>query len=125
MSSGEFVERRQDANSQSTVLLLKALAEQVGELKTTVADLKRSSTYSQGITTEMIERAVKHAMADGFPDGDAIGHRQAHEQWLRERDERREMWAKVRSGLVEKAIWAVIIGIGILLVFYFGRAFPS
>lgn len=121
----DFVERRQDTNSQSTAILLKQLTEQVSSLTKAVDELKKSDTHDMHEMEKVIESAIEKAMNKGFPNGDAIGHRTAHEEWLEERDERRKMWAKVRSGLVEKAIWAAIIGVGIMASFYFSGAHPK
>lgn len=115
-----MTERRADPHSQAVTALINTLIEQVKELRTEVHDIKRNVTYTHAVSTEAIEKAVQKAMASGFPDGDAVGHRTAHEQWLQERDERREMWAKVRSGLLEKAIWAALFGIGVMAMYYFG-----
>jgi hypothetical protein len=121
----EPIERRKDPTNQATAILIHELADQVRELKQTVDRIKTAEVYGLHVLEETIERAVTKVMSDGFPDGDAVGHRKAHEQWLVERDARRAMWEKVRSGLLEKFLWSLVIGLGILVTFYFSGVRPK
>lgn len=61
---------------------------------------------------------LKSMMVSAVPDGDFDGHRKAHEAWLAEVKERREMWAKVRSSLLEKSLWTLAVGLAGLLLYW-------
>ena len=62
------------------------------------------------------------AIKSGVPNGDLDGHRRAHEVWLEEHKERKELRAKVMGKLAEGTAWAVFCGIVFALWYtYFGR----
>jgi hypothetical protein len=44
-----------------------------------------------------------------FPEGDADGHRKAHESWIRKEAEDREFWLRLKSNVIN---WAVIAALG-------------
>lgn len=86
----------------------------------TLNEAIQRSVHAATKAEESAKTSVKEVLEMSFPEGDGPGHRRAHEQWLDERNARREMWAKVRSGLLEKALWSIAAGIVISVAYYLG-----
>ncbi|MBC8642140.1 hypothetical protein IAG25_35635 [Caballeronia sp. EK] len=58
-------------------------------------------------------------LAKGFPGGDPDGHRRAHEAQIRKAEARAKFYEDLRSKLVERGLWALILFIGVALWQYF------
>lgn len=54
---------------------------------------------------------LKKHIDSGFPNGDPGRHREVHEGYIKEAQDRRELWKSVREKTISSAVWA-----GLMLV---------
>jgi phage gp16-like protein len=103
MEEDKFREIKQDLDDHRSAsdLRHKELTQRIDQMSHSTMQ----ALNSNGQTTREI-----HAMfIKAFPEGDAEGHRKAHESWIRKESEDREFWLKLKSNVIN---WAVIAALG-------------
>jgi len=72
------------------------------------------------------EEAVIAGLADAFPkkpDGsaDITGHRDYHQELIEEARERKTMWRELRTELVKKGTWGIVLVLGALVAYFWNH----
>ncbi len=54
-------------------------------------------------------KAITDLIRSGFPDGDPATHRRVHEGYIKQAQERNQVWVNVKTKLIEASLWGVLI----------------
>ena len=60
-----------------------------------------------------------------FPNGDADGHRRAHEARIKEAEERAELYRRLRIKAGEMTVWAFLICVASVAIYYWNGHMPQ
>ena len=94
-------ERRELSQERVTAIVKSAVDDALKEHK---ADVTRHIDESM--------KELKAYIATGYPDGDPVGHRMAHEKEIRDA----ARWDKIKGSVIEKVmtggVWAVLVFLG-------------
>lgn len=64
--------------------------------------------------------ALESLLKSGFPAGDPVEHRKAHEGYIREAAERSEMRLAIKKSVMSSGVWLALMTIVIAVASYFG-----
>jgi hypothetical protein len=78
---------------------------------TTVTDITELLTHVEAHIDKRFDE-LKELVKATVPNGDLEGHRRAHEQWLIEAKDGKEMRTKVLTKLAEGTAWAALVAVG-------------
>lgn len=68
-----------------------------------------SSTSSYIQENGKLMKEIHEMFKAAFPDGDPVGHRRSHEDWIEEQKTNREFWAKTKQHVVQ---WGIVVALG-------------
>jgi hypothetical protein len=73
------------------------------------------------VTDRKVDEAIRRIddLHKAFPGGDWEGHRRYHEAMIERIEARSKLYQDLRTELAKKGLWAVVIGIGTAIWFYF------
>lgn len=118
--------RATDTNLEIIAHKLSRIAAELSEYKAdnteAIKRLEQSMRYTHATLTESIQRAAEAAesakisvkdtisevMEAAYPDGDADGHRHAHEAWIKKTEENAAFWKKMREELTKYGLVAFL-----------------
>lgn len=69
----------------------------------------------EGFTQSMEERSPCKHLLEAIPNGDFIGHRQAHTQMMTEAQEKADLWKKIKAEIAKWAVIAFTGWVGLLM----------
>jgi len=97
-------DRRQSSDDKALLVLVQLVHDDVQKLKTKIDDVRTDESLA-------LAEAVSDLMLKAFPEGDATGHKAAHEAEMAAILDRAEFWKKMRfelsrAGLLGFLAWA-------------------
>ena len=104
------------------------------EILATVNDIRKDVDVVHQVQRELgqvSESLKQHVSKDNelylnaFPDGDPDAHRRTHEAAIQLAEERAEFWRKMRIKAGEMTLWAFLICLATVAVYYWNGHMPA
>ena len=96
-----------------TSVLMNHLSESLSQVHKEIKSLHSAVNYYRATQDEGIERAIDKAMLKAFPQGDAEGHKRAHEAEIKAAEAKEKMYSELRMSVAKWGLagllgWAAI-----------------
>lgn len=65
------------------------------------------------ISKQIVE--LRDFIRAGFPHGDPVSHRAVHENYIKQAQERSAAWSRVKTNILQGAIWAVLTFVSVAI----------
>lgn len=66
-----------------------------------------------GISDQL--KGLTELIRSGFPHGDPVSHRNVHENYIKQAQERSQVWIGVKTKLIEASLWGALVLVGAML----------